>query len=67
MAPGFVATEMVKAMPEKVLEGMIARTPIGRMGRPDDIANAYVWLSSDAAAFVTGAVIPVDGGIVVGT
>ena len=63
MAPGFVATEMVKAMPEKVLEGMIARTPIGRMGRPDDIANAYVWLASDAAAFVTGAVISVDGGL----
>ncbi len=67
VAPGFVATEMVKAMPEKVLEGMIARTPIGRMGRPEDIANAYVWLASDAAAFVTGAVISVDGGIVVGT
>jgi len=52
-------------MPEKVLEGMIARTPLGRMGKPEDIANAYVWLASDAAAFVTGTVISVDGGLVV--
>jgi 3-oxoacyl-[acyl-carrier protein] reductase len=54
-------------MPEKVMEGMIARTPLGRMGKPEDIANAYVWLASDAAAFVTGTVISVDGGLVVGT
>ncbi|MCX6549788.1 MAG: 3-oxoacyl-ACP reductase FabG [Acidobacteria bacterium] len=67
VAPGFIATEILKAMPEKVLEGMIARTPLGRMGRPEDIANAYVWLASDAAAFVTGTVISVDGGLVVGT
>jgi len=67
VAPGFIATEILTAMPEKVLEGMIARTPLGRMGRPEDIANAYVWLASDAAAFVTGTVISVDGGLVVGT
>lgn len=67
VAPGFISTEILKAMPEKVLEGMIARTPLGRMGRPDDIANAYVWLASDAASFVTGTVISVDGGIVIGT
>lgn len=67
VAPGFIATEILKAMPEKVLDGMVARTPLGRMGRPEDIANAYVWLASDAAAFVTGTVISVDGGLVVGT
>jgi 3-oxoacyl-[acyl-carrier protein] reductase len=67
VAPGFIATEILRAMPEKVLEGMIARTPLGRMGKPEDIANAYVWLASDAAAFVTGTVISVDGGLVVGT
>lgn len=67
VAPGFIATEILKAMPEKVLEGMIAKTPLGRMGQPADIANAYVWLASDAAAFVTGTVISVDGGLVVGT
>lgn len=67
VAPGFVATEILSAMPEKVLEGMVARTPIGRMGQPIDIANAYVFLASDAASFITGAVLSVDGGLVVGT
>jgi len=67
VAPGFIATEMVKAMPEKVLDNMVAHTPIGRMGEPIDIANAYVWLASDAASFVTGTCLSVDGGIVIGT
>ncbi|GAB4576042.1 MAG: beta-ketoacyl-ACP reductase [Anaerolineae bacterium] len=67
VAPGFTATEMVKAMPEKVLEGMRARTPLGRMGEPRDIANAYLFLASDEASFITGEVLRVDGGIVVGT
>ena len=67
VTPGFIATEMVKAMPEKVLQSMRDHTPLGRMGETSDIANAYVWLASDAASFVHGAVIPVDGGIVVGT
>ncbi|MDH3254489.1 MAG: 3-oxoacyl-ACP reductase FabG [Acidobacteriota bacterium] len=67
VAPGFVATEILKSMPEKVLDGMVAHTPIGRMGTPDDIANAYVWLASDAAAYVSGTVLSVDGGLVVGT
>jgi 3-oxoacyl-[acyl-carrier protein] reductase len=58
---------MIKAMPPKALESMVAKTPLGRMGEPDDIANAYVWLASDAAKFVTGAVLSVDGGVVVGT
>jgi 3-oxoacyl-[acyl-carrier protein] reductase len=67
VAPGFIATEMVRAMPEKVLEGMRSHTPLGRMGEPADIANAYLWLASDAASFVHGTVLSVDGGIVVGT
>ncbi|HEY9141111.1 MAG TPA: SDR family oxidoreductase [Bryobacteraceae bacterium] len=67
VAPGFIATEMIKAMPEKILEGMRAHTPLGRMGQPEDIANAYLWLASDAASFVTGIVLSVDGGIVTGT
>lgn len=67
VAPGFIATEMVRQMPEKILQGMVGRTPIGRMGQPEDIANAYVWLASDAASFVTGTVLSVDGGVVVGT
>ena len=67
VAPGFIATEMVKQMPPKVLESMVSHTPIGRMGEPADIANTYVWLASDAASFVHGTVISVDGGIVIGT
>ncbi|HEY5610314.1 MAG TPA: SDR family oxidoreductase [Thermoanaerobaculia bacterium] len=67
VAPGFIATEMVKAMPQKVLESMATKTPLGTLGEPDDIANAYVWLASDAAKFVHGAVLSVDGGLVMGT
>jgi 3-oxoacyl-[acyl-carrier protein] reductase len=67
VAPGFVATEMVKQMPEKVLAAMVARTPLGRIGDPMDIANAYVWLASSSAGWITGAVFSVDGGFVAGT
>jgi 3-oxoacyl-[acyl-carrier protein] reductase len=67
VAPGFIATDMVRAMPEKVLHAMVARTPLGRAGTPEDVANAYVWLASDQASFVHGAVISVDGGVVIGT
>jgi 3-oxoacyl-[acyl-carrier protein] reductase len=67
VAPGFIATEMVKAMPEKVLAAMVEHTPIGRMGQPEDIAEANFWLASDAASFVHGTVLSVDGGLVIGT
>src|SRR5271165_6372728 len=67
VAPGFIATAMVKAMPPKVLESMVAHTPIGRMGTPEDVANAYAWLASDQASFIHGTVISVDGGVVIGT
>lgn len=67
VAPGFIATEILRSMPEKVLEGMLARTPLARMGKPEDVASAYVWLASAAAGYVTGATLSVDGGLVVGT
>jgi 3-oxoacyl-[acyl-carrier protein] reductase len=67
VAPGFIATEMVKQMPEKILQGMLGHTPLGRMGQPEDIANAYAWLASDQASFITGTVLSVDGGVVTGT
>ena len=67
IAPGFTATEMVLAMPDKVLENMKSHTPLGRLGQPLDIANGYLFLASDEAAFITGTVLRVDGGIVVGT
>jgi 3-oxoacyl-[acyl-carrier protein] reductase len=67
VAPGFIDTDMVRSMPQKMLDSMTQHTPLGRMGSPEDIANAYVWLASDAAAFVHGAVLSVDGGLVMGT
>jgi len=67
VAPGFIATDMVKSMPQNILDSMAAKTPIGKLGEPQDIANAYVWLASSAAKFVHGAVLSVDGGLVMGT
>jgi len=67
VAPGFIGTDMVRAMPQKVIESMAQKTPLARLGEPEDIANAYVWLASDAARFVSGAVLSVDGGLVLGT
>jgi 3-oxoacyl-[acyl-carrier protein] reductase len=67
VAPGFIATEMVKAMPEKVLASMVEHTPVGRMGEPADIANAYLFLASDEASFISGHTLSVDGGVVIGT
>lgn len=67
VAPGFIATEMVTSMPEKILDGMKSRTPLNRLGEPRDIANAYLFLASDEASFITGETLRVDGGIVVGT
>jgi len=65
VAPGFIATEMVQKMPQEVIDGMVSKTPVGRMGTPEDIANAYVFLASDQASFITGTVISVDGGITI--
>lgn len=67
VAPGFTLTEMVKQMPDKILDSMIAKTPLRRMGEPVDIANAYLFLASDQASFISGVTLRVDGGIVVGT
>lgn len=65
VAPGFIATEMVAAMPEKVIQTMEEKTPLGRLGRPEDIANAYCFLASDEASFINGTTLSVDGGIVI--
>jgi len=67
IAPGPIATEMTQAMPEPVLAQMVAHTPLGRLGRPEDVAAAYLFLASDEAGFINGAVLTVDGGLVVGT
>ena len=67
VAPGFTATDILTSMPPKIIEGMEARTPLGRLGKPRDIANAYLFLASDEAGFITGETLRVDGGIVIGT
>ena len=67
IAPGFIGTEMVRQMPEHILKSMVERTPVRRMGEPRDVANAYLFLASDEASFINGAVLSVDGGVVVGT
>jgi 3-oxoacyl-[acyl-carrier protein] reductase len=67
VAPGFIATDMVRQMPEKILAGAVGHTPLGRMGQPEDVANAYAFLASDQASFITGTVLSVDGGAVTGT
>jgi acetoacetyl-CoA reductase len=62
VAPGYIATDMVMAVPEKVREGIIAQIPVGRLGEPDEIARCVAFLVSDDAGFVTGSVISANGG-----
>ncbi|PKP21980.1 MAG: 3-oxoacyl-ACP reductase [Bacteroidetes bacterium HGW-Bacteroidetes-20] len=65
VAPGFIATEMVAAMPENVIESMKAKVPVARLGEPKEIASAYAYLASDEAAYINGATLSVDGGMTV--
>jgi len=65
VAPGFIATEMVKKMPENVLKAMEEKVPLGRLGKPEEIASVYLFLSSDEASYINGATISVDGGITI--
>jgi 3-oxoacyl-[acyl-carrier protein] reductase len=64
VAPGFIETPMVNTVPDNVLNHLVDRTPLNRLGQPEDVANAYCFLASDDAAFITGAVLSVDGGLV---
>lgn len=63
VAPGFIDTEMVRSVPPKVVAAAVLRTPAGRLGRPEEVANVYLFLASDLATFINGAVVGVDGGI----
>lgn len=61
VAPGITETDMMKAVPKEVIEPMISRIPLRRLGQPEDIANAFVFLASDEASYITGVVLSVDG------
>jgi 3-oxoacyl-[acyl-carrier protein] reductase len=63
VAPGFITTPMVAAMPEKVLQDLQAKVPLKRLGKPEEIANVYAFLASDEASYINGAVIEVSGGM----
>jgi 3-oxoacyl-[acyl-carrier protein] reductase len=61
VAPGITETDMMKAVPKEVIEPLIAQIPLRRLGQPEDIANAFVFLASDEASYITGVVLSVDG------
>ncbi len=61
VAPGIIETDMMKAVPKSVIEPMIQRVPLKRLGQPEDIANAFAFLASDEASYITGVILSVDG------
>ena len=63
VAPGFIETRMTEKLPEKVRSAMLSRIPVGRFGRPEDVAGAVSFLTDEAAAYITGQVLSVDGGM----
>lgn len=65
VAPGITRTDMVANLPEAMIKPLIARIPIGRMCEPEDVANAFLFLSSELASYITGVVVPVDGAVVI--
>ena len=65
VAPGFIATDMVMAMPDNVIDMMKSKVPTGTLGKPEDIANAYCFLASEESGYINGATISVDGGMTV--
>jgi 3-oxoacyl-[acyl-carrier protein] reductase len=65
VAPGFIQTDMTAGMPEKIIHMMGEKVPLKRWGTPEDVANAYTFLASDEASYISGTVLNVDGGVVV--
>lgn len=64
VAPGITATDMVKNLPDAMIEPLIKAIPLGRIGQPEDIARAFLFLASDKASFITGEILQVDGGMI---
>jgi 3-oxoacyl-[acyl-carrier protein] reductase len=67
VAPGMILTEMVQSMPEDALKSFEQKSPLKRMGTPDEVANLYLFLASSEASYISGEVIRIDGGMVIGT
>ena len=65
VAPGFIKTDMIAGMPEKIIKMMEAKVPLKRWGKPEDVADLYCFLASDEASYISGVILPVDGGVVV--
>lgn len=65
IAPGFIQTEMIDSLPEKVKVAMKSKSPLNELGSPEDIANGYAFLASDEAKYITGTVLSIDGGLVI--
>jgi 3-oxoacyl-[acyl-carrier protein] reductase len=65
ICPGFIETPILKSMPHKVIQMMEEKVPMGRLGKPEEIANTYAWLASDEASYINGAVIEVSGGVTI--
>jgi 3-oxoacyl-[acyl-carrier protein] reductase len=65
VAPGFIDTDMTAGLPEEAKKSIVAQTPVGRVGTPEEVAAAVVFLASDEAAYVTGQVLRVNGGMYV--
>lgn len=65
VAPGIIHTDMVDRLPENMIKPLIDRIPLGRMGTPDDIADAFVFLACDHASYITGTILSVDGGVII--
>ncbi len=63
MTPGFIETEMLASVPDKVLDGIKAKVPLGRLGHPDEIARVVHFLAADASSYITGQVWGVNGGL----
>jgi 3-oxoacyl-[acyl-carrier protein] reductase len=65
VCPGFIATAILGSIPDKVLRALEEKVPMGRLGKPEDVANTFAWLASDEASYINGAVIEVSGGLTI--